>query len=385
MKSWKILLSAVAAALVVVGCGGGGSSSTTNFTNTKVRVFGDSLADSGTFGIKFTVNNASAGGAPTKIWPELVASSVGQSVCNFYNATGPVTFVAPSAACTSMAVGGGRVLSGAATGGPTSPYSIPTQMATAASFLGATGTFAATELMLVDGGGNDSADLAGAFLGATTPAGQVTYTLFLSALVPNPTLTNVLSIPNTGPAQAGGLYMQALANKFADDITASLLNKGAKRVVLLNAPAVTNTPRFKLVLQSVASGPGGTATAAQVEAISRGWTQAFNAQLTARLGSDSRVAIVDFFSEFDLQVTPAGAASFGLTNVTTPACPVVGADAQGLPAYNFASCTAAALDASAIAATWRTYAFSDGFHPTPRGHELVATVVGRALTAKGWL
>jgi outer membrane lipase/esterase len=384
MKSWKILLSAVAAALVVVGCGGGGSTSTTNFTNTKVRVFGDSLADSGTFGIKFTVNNASAGGAPTKIWPELVAASVGQSVCNFYNAPGFVFSATPNATCTSLAVGGGRVLSGAATGGPTSPFSIPTQMATAASLLGATGTFAATELMLVDGGGNDSADLAGAFLGASTPAGFGTYTLFLSALVPNPTLTNVLSIPNTGPAQAGGLYMQALANKFADDITTSLLSKGAKRVVLLNAPAVTNTPRFKLVLQSVAAS-AGTPTAAAVEAASRGWTQAYNAQLAARLGSDPRVAIVDFFSEFDLQVSPAGAASFGLTNVTTPACPVVGADAQGLPAYNFATCTAAALDASAIASTWRTYAFSDGFHPTPRGHELLANLVGRALTAKGWL
>jgi outer membrane lipase/esterase len=385
MKSWKILLSAVAAALVVVGCGGGGSTSTTNFTNTKVRVFGDSLADSGTFGYKFTVNNASAGAAPTKVWPELVAAGVGQSVCNFYNATNFTTFNAPTITCTNLAVGGGRVISGAATGGPNAPFSIPNQMATAASLLGATGTFAATELMLIDGGGNDSADLAGAFLGASTPAGFGTYTLFLSALVPDPTLTNVLSIPNTGPAQAGGLYMQALANKFADDITTSLLNKGAKRVVLLNAPAVTNTPRFKLVLQSVAAS-AGTPTAAAVEAASRGWTQAYNAQLAARLGSDPRVAIVDFFSEFDLQVTPAGAASFGLTNVATPACPVVGADAQGLPDYNFRTCTAAALDAlPAIAATWRTYAFSDGFHPTPRGHELLANTVVRALTAKGWL
>jgi phospholipase/lecithinase/hemolysin len=62
-----------------------------------------------------------------------------------------------------------------------------------------------------------------------------------------------------------------------------------------------------------------------------------------------------------------------------------------LPTYNFETCTAANLSAnppvgvSGGADWWKTYAFSDGFHPTPYGHQLASELVARSLAQAGWL
>jgi phospholipase/lecithinase/hemolysin len=85
----------------------------------------------------------------------------------------------------------------------------------------------------------------------------------------------------------------------------------------------------------------------------------------------------------------ANPASYSLTNAATAACPVTGQGADRLPEYSFPTCTSAALDASAstgqTAGWWKTYAFSDGFHPTPYGHQLLAASVNRAIARAGWL
>jgi outer membrane lipase/esterase len=375
MKSWKLLGVAAAAALMLAACGGGGGETVSTGSGvTAVKVFGDSLADSGVFGIKFTVNAAGAGGASTPIWPERVAGNYGKTVCNFFKASGPTTFLAPDTACGSFAVGGGRINSLANTGGPSTAYSIPFQMDAAASV----GPFAAGDLVLVDGGGNDAADLFGAFLGAQ--ANPAVYQGMLGTLLAPATLNAVLPQPNGG-ALAGGLYMQALADKMADAITTKLIDKGATRVVVVNTPAITNTPRFKAVLAGVAA-QAGAATATQMEGMAKGWVEAFNAQLNARFSGNVKVGIADLYTEFNNQVS--NPAQFSLTNVSTPACPAVGTDAQGLPDYSFPTCTAAALDASGPAG-WRSYAFSDGFHPTPYGHQLLAQLVSKTLLVKGWI
>jgi phospholipase/lecithinase/hemolysin len=67
----------------------------------------------------------------------------------------------------------------------------------------------------------------------------------------------------------------------------------------------------------------------------------------------------------------------------------VGAD--GLPTYTFPTCTEAALSAapplgaSGGANWWRSYAFSDGFHPTPYGHQLLSQLISLELARAGWL
>ena len=66
------------------------------------------------------------------------------------------------------------------------------------------------------------------------------------------------------------------------------------------------------------------------------------------------------------------------------AAPVVGLDGSGLPNYNFPACTTTALDAAGPTG-WRNYAFSDGFHPTPRGYEILSELVAVAMGRKGWL
>jgi len=34
---------------------------------------------------------------------------------------------------------------------------------------------------------------------------------------------------------------------------------------------------------------------------------------------------------------------------------------------------------------WKTYAFSDSFHPTPYGHQLLSQLVARSIAQAGWL
>lgn len=368
------VLTLVAAAALLAACGGG------DVRTTAVKVVGDSLNDSGTFGFKFTVQ-----GSPTLIWTDRVASAVGvSSLCARYGATSPTTVALNPAAtaCTSYAVGGGRV-NPAGTAGDTTAFSIVQQL----KDLAATGNFGSEELLLVDGGGNDAADLIGAYLGAAQDGGAAYSSLLLELLTPTAVQTAVAG-GQSGLVAAGAQYMQALANRLADSVTAQALDKGAQRVVVVNAPDVTRTPRFTAVLAGVAAASGGgaagQAAAGAVQQVARTWVQAFNAQLSTRLSSNSRVAIVDFYGQFNRWLdTPA---SFGLTNVTVPACPSTGTDSSGLPAYNLATCTATSLSASRPADPnwWQSYLFSDNFHATPKGNELFAQLVLDALASKGW-
>jgi len=55
IRSWVLL---ALASLLIAACGGGGSDGSTRVQITSVKVMGDSLADSGTFGFKFTVQGA---------------------------------------------------------------------------------------------------------------------------------------------------------------------------------------------------------------------------------------------------------------------------------------------------------------------------------------
>jgi phospholipase/lecithinase/hemolysin len=121
----------------------------------------------------------------------------------------------------------------------------------------------------------------------------------------------------------------------------------------------------------------------------KSWVETFNASLAAKVAGDKRIVLVDFYSAFNDQI--ANPAQYGLTNVTTPACPPVGVDADGMPIYNFTTCTAEALSASPPpgvtggANWWQTYAFSDSFHPTPYGYQLLSQLVAKSLAAAGWL
>lgn len=379
MKPRMQWVAVAVSAAVLAACGGGGADTTPATAVTAVKVMGDSLADSGTFGLKFTVQGtAPTGAGSTAIWPERVAASYGRTLCPHYVSAGG-SFSA-KADCTNYAVGGGRINNFTA---PTSPVSILQQLKDA----GAAG-YAAGDLVLIDGGGNDAADLIGAYLGASRDGGKA-YAALLGTVLDAATVNSLLAGGSTGMAQAGGAYMQALATQFAATIKAQTLDKGATRVAVLNMPGVTLTPKFRMVLASI-SAANGAAAAAQAQTLFDGWVQAFNAKLAAALAGDGRLTVVDFYASFKDQAEHP--AQYAYTNVTTPACPATGVGSDGLPTYSFPTCTAAALSAMTPPAGatggadwWKSYGFADSFHPTPFGHQLMGQLVSRSLSQAGWL
>jgi phospholipase/lecithinase/hemolysin len=395
MRHLKITLLALAASALVAACGGGGSADTTPQVKiNSVKVFGDSIQDSGTFGYKFTVQSSD-----NLIFAERVAGSYGQTLCNFYTFTG-TTFAANSkAGCTNFAIGGGRITYTGAGASAANPLNVGVQMATYASLA----SYSATDLVIIDGGGNDAADLVGAYLNIPRDSAAA-YSGLLGTLLTPTQIGTALAGGATTVAAIGGTYMTALADKFYASIKASVLDKNAPYIVVMNMPAITNTPRFQMVLDGVAAATAAgakakgaddaTAAAAGAKARSdsetlfKSWISAFNIELAAKVGAEPRIALVDFNTAFNDQIaTPA---QFGLTNVKTPACPVTGVGSDGLPVYDFPNCTATALSAKPPAGVtdpnwWKSYGFSDGFHPTPYGHQLTAQLISKALATKGWL
>ncbi|MDY0744731.1 SGNH/GDSL hydrolase family protein [Paucibacter sp. R3-3] len=380
MRHLKSSLLALAASLAVVACGGGSSADTTPRTAiTSVKVFGDSLADSGTFSAalgfsKFTVQDG-------QVYPERVAASYGiTALCNFYVFTG-TTFAANSkAGCTNFAIGGG-VINGASSGlSAADPRGIQVQLATAGT-LG----FSATDLAVIDGGGNDAAALLTAFSQAQAGSATPLYTL-LTSLLPASDVATALAGGASTTAAIGGAYMKALADAFANSVTTNVLGKGATHVVILNLPAVTKTPQFQKILGAMTP-----TAAAQAEGLFQQWFAAYNAELAAKFASEDRVVVVDFYNAFLDQV--ANPAQYGITTegaqgVFTELCPAADSTDPATAYAGWRACTAANLSAASGHSSpdwWKNYAFANQFHPTPYGHQLVAQLISKSLSIKGWL
>lgn len=393
MQVKKRLWVAAAAALMVAACGGGGGDSgqVPKAQITSIKSFGDSLSDTGTFSA--ALGNRIFGVKDTPNWVDRIGTlyNISKPNCNFYSFTGTTFVQNPDKTCTNYAIGGGVVKYPNASGGAAVPFTIPTQLSTAAAVHG---SYSASDLLLVDGGGNDAAALITAYLGAASgAAGAQAYAGFLSEVLPAATVGAALATGAAGAASIGGAYMTKLADVLYDSVKTSALDIGAKRVVILNIPSVTDTPRFKLVLGQVAAanggGAAGAAAVAQLDGLFRSWIGAFNSQLAKRAAGNSSVIVVDFYANFTDQVK--NPAQYGLTNITTPVCPVVAVTSGG-PQYNFATCTAAGLSAQTPPAGatggsgwFNSWAFSDGFHPSPYGYQLMAQMVSKELAAAGWL
>jgi phospholipase/lecithinase/hemolysin len=348
---------------------------------------GDSLADSGTFGYKFTVQgSAPTGAGSTLIWPERIADQFGKALCAHYSSADENLVAFQEAAnCTNYAVGGGRVnlLGMAAT-----PKSVLVQIQMAAASIGA------NDLVLVDGGANDAADVIGALIaaGQGDPTALNAIGAWVESKAPG---TGAALMQQAGGDQTvfaglmGGAYLKILAQTLAGSVVQNVVSKGAK-VAVLNVPAITKTPRFQMVLAGIAAAAGGGAAgaayAAGKEQAFDQLVQVFNTQLATSLAGQSQVALVDFYTEFKYQISHPD--QYDFDNVTDPVCPVVSLDPQThLPNYDFPTCTAAALDAQPgkTAGWWQHHVFADSFHPTPYGHQQMSQLVSRSLAQKGWL
>lgn len=376
------LLAAVTATLIAA-CGGGGADTETRVQITSVKVMGDSLADVGTFGLKFTIQ-----GTQSAIFSERVPMAYGLSAgCPFFLFDGTTFGANPAAGCTNFAIGGGVINPSASRLSAADPRGIGVQFSTAASL----GAYGAGDLLLIDGGGNDAAALVTAYLAAARDGGA-SYATLLGTLLTPEQVSAAVSGGAAGLAAAGGQYSTALAAQFAALIRDRVLANGAQRVALLNMPTITHTPRFQAVLDGIAAASGGGsagATArAQSETLFKGWVAAFNTELARQFAGESRVVVVDLAQGFDEVM--ADPAQFAVTNSRDTACPATGVGSDGLPTYSFPTCTEAALSANPPAGAtgsdwWRHWYFSDGFHPTPYGHELAYQLISRSLARAGWL
>lgn len=391
MKQWKWAVVAAGCAAFLAGCGGAsdGADTTPKSVAPSAKVFGDSIMDSGTFGYKFTIQSADAAN-PFLVFPEIVAANFGAgSLCAFFRFNG-TTFV-PNTSCTSYAVGGGRInnLTNASAPSATVPFSITYQMQVGSASL------QSTDIVIVDGGGNDLADLVGGYLGATTPAGVATFMGMLGTLMPAATVASIVGATPTATSlgTAAGAYAQALGQTQAAAIKTHIVAKGVSRVVAVNVPDITVTPRFAAVLGAVAAA-SGTAQRDAVQAAVRGWTQAFNGALAQGLAGTG-VQVYDLYTEGG-KIT-ASPAQFALTNITTPACPKVaggldsttGQASLSQPA-TVVACNSASMSANiptgeTAANWWNYYAYSDNFHPTPALHKLIGQSINLQLAKAGWL
>ncbi len=366
------------AALILTACGGSAGDDPPVVTSA-VKVVGDSLNDSGTFGIKFTVQGATT---PYPIWTERVATAVSvPTLCPRYTAA-LVVKPAPST-CTSYGVGGATI-NPPGTLNDATPRSVVHQL----KDVRAQGPYNPQDLLLVDGGGNDLADLTSAYLKVPTDAGAAFESL-VEELLTSPEMVAAGSREAAATA-----YATKLADLLANAISTEALDRDAQRVVVITAPDITRTPKFLAVLAGVKSqvdgaGGDGTAQAAAVKALVNQWVMAFNTQLKTRFNLHPRVAVVDFYAELNKWLD--WPADYGLTttNTSTPACPRIGTDGDGLPIYSIATCTDASLSAAPPVGEsgpdwWKRYVFSDDFHGTPRTNELMANLVIKTLEAKGW-
>ncbi|MBA2964230.1 MULTISPECIES: SGNH/GDSL hydrolase family protein [Ramlibacter] len=344
---------------------------------TRLVVAGDSLADVGTLGVKATVQNAANLAAGYPIYTDLVATGLGVgALCNYFSTTNVIDLTTHPG-CTDFAVAASRVINPVTRGGTALPLSLQNQLETAVGANG--GAWAAGDLIVVDAGANDAADLADAYLNARDGGldDQAVFVALLSQQLSASAIDAALAQPDGGSV-AAGLYMRRLAQTYWETIKANTLDKGAAHVAVLNVPDISLTPRLRTNATELAAAEGPAVADAFTAAL-RQWITGFNTELSRLAADDTRVALVPYFDDFTAQ--EANPAAFGLTNVTDPACPPVGEFPQ--------ACTDAALDAAPpqpdlAPGWWHTWAFADGFHPTPRGHELLAASVNRALEQAGW-
>jgi outer membrane lipase/esterase len=387
-RRWHISALA-AAALIVAGCGGGDTNSP---LATRVVAFGDSLSDLGTYAPASSINGAGTG-APffggkwttnthtgytatnntniANVWVEWIAARLGVTMTQAEIGFATTRIQCPAAgrglpvnSCTGYAMGGSRVTDpngvGRAGGQLTIPMAEQIAMHNARSAGVGTATavpgfrdgFSGDDVVFVFGGNNDVFFQFGA-VGQGLPvetavANVVTAASELAALVKN-----------------------------------EIIAKGGKRVAVMTLPDSSATPF------GASFGPVGDPQADGRRALLRELSAQFNTALLAGLdGSGARIIDVRALNTA-VQTSPA---SFGLINITTPACAATSFNASAAsllcnaaPAALFTAAGVPNRNGLAAGASASTYLFADGVHPTTAGHKILADQVWTKLKDFGWV
>lgn len=374
---------------LLVACGGGGDSAPDTPEVTNVKVVGASLADSGTFGYKFTVQ---PGVEPAySVYTEQLAMHYRLTTfCSAYTFQTTSTSFLPKDGCTNFAVAGAKINNFDATYGGVLE-SVPMSMIKQLVDLGNKGFVEGDLLVVGEGSANDTAALTSAYVDEAFSGGSG-----FSSLVATLLSAETMAAHAGDPATLGGLYMQALADKLVAAVKTNALDKGATRIALLNTLDITMTPRFQAMLDDIAAA-SSEETAGNVQTMVESWIQAFNARLASAVEPyANNMIVVDFYTGFNERIH--NPANYQLSNVTATVCDevVTGGKAPGDTSLSSPSVVAACTDQAAYTMTpplgstgtagwWQSYLFADSFHPTPYGHALLYDIVAARLDTAGWL
>ena len=351
------LLSGLILSMALAGCGG------TPPNYNRLVVFGDELSDAGTYataglltrfggGGRFTVN-ALSGRTPSALWTDQLATHVGTpSPCAYETGLESVDVSGATladlaevrqthAACTGYAQGGARVSQTLglankgwlpALSGALGQLTVPVTTQVSRHLTASGGSFGASDLVLVTAGFDD-------VLGVDdkVTAGSMT-------------------------AADGAATLAATANELVIQVLVQMVGKGATRVVVLNLPDPSSTPRYRAA---------STTAQVQVQALAK----AFNDALLAGLSGNTTVLLVDLFQLS--QAMSASPANYGIANAADAACNL---SASVNPIGSALACTTATLNISDAT----SYLYADDLHFAPLGHRLIADKVWADMVARHW-
>lgn len=398
---------ALLASAALAACGGGDQAPKVKFS-AQVS-FGDSLSDVGTYSVgtikalgggKYTVN-----GTQARNWTELMAAQLGlsapcaaQTGLDGLASEGFSVPVVNHAGCTAYAQGGARVTdpvgpgnkllggSNALLGQLTVP--VVAQIRQHLALNG--GTFRGDEAVFVLAGGNDALIQLGVLSDGATAAATAAVTAALPGQIQKDILAGSCQpvdvnasncqpaaiatlTPSVGAAAAAD-YVQANAPavvsamgiagfELAGYVKSMIVARGAKYVTVVNLPDLSVTPYA--LSQSAAT-----------RALITAMVTTFNSQLQTALAGNANVLVVDAYAVNRDQYANPG--SYGLSNVTTPACDL---SAAKNPLGSSLVCSAA----NTVAGDVSRYGYADSVHPTPYANLLLARYVSKEMASKGWL
>ncbi|HEY1044153.1 MAG TPA: SGNH/GDSL hydrolase family protein [Telluria sp.] len=340
MRQSNYVLALLAAA-VLAGCGDSGSSATANRPNqlaakpqfTQQVVFGDSLADVGTYAVgpvaaagggKFTVNGAVTGKADLdgRTWSEVLAANLGlpKPCAAQTGLAGQGPFAVPVVnhpGCFVYAQGGARITHPVGPGNPLTgdpngfALTVPVVTQVANHLARTGGKFSANEVVYVMAGGNDLLMLMGQLAANATAAGtSAGATAFAQSLVTQ------LAAGAPDPQAAAVAIATAMATERArpGSTDQTVVGAAVQAAVMAGNTAVASPAVYgPMVAKATADGQAAGAKAGndylaangpkQVPAMGEAGTQLANIIMTQIVGKGAKYVVVNNLP--DVSVSPS--------------------------------------------------------------------------------
>lgn len=417
MKLFRNFAPLALAAALLAACGGGdpyepGSSvpvggPTTPGTFTNIVSFGDSLSDLGTYAPATAIPNAPAGSyfggrfttnlndlgtlANTgRVWVEELAAALSTQAAPIVVTPAMMGFGAASqacpaaqlgapyaATCTGYAQGGARVTDPNGIGHSDGFLTVPIKTQIANHLANPTfgGRFKDSDLILVFAGHNDLIYQLGVFSATVTQIQTQAQADVLAGLITAEQAQTRVQQQVFAAQTAAQAAMKAAALELASYVRNDIVANGGKYVAVLSMVDFNVTPRF-------------ANASADTKFVVKGLEDVFNLWLKEGLNG----APVRWFelntALYDFVTNPT---TYGLTDVSTPACDVTaifnltgGAVDDGTSM--FCNGTAGApFNTLVPTADVTSWLFADAIHPTVKGHQLLSAEMVKQLRAAHWI